>query len=71
MAKVALGRGLGSLIGPRAAAPAPGPGESVRQTPLDQIRSSPYQPRKEFRAEDLEELVESNELAPNFLLLLK
>jgi ParB family chromosome partitioning protein len=60
---------LGALIQPRtspggndAAAivqPDLAPGESVQQVPLDKIRSSPFQPRKEFKPESLGELVES------------
>jgi ParB family chromosome partitioning protein len=69
MAKVVLGRGLGSLIQVRPAAggtgagqpqAAPGaPGETVRLIALEEIRSSPWQPRKDFKAENLQELVES------------
>lgn len=58
MAKVVLGRGLGSLIQTRTAAEA-APGETVRQIALDQIRSSPLQPRKDFKADNLHDLVES------------
>lgn len=58
MAKVVLGRGLGSLIQTRAAAEA-APGETVRQISLEQIRSSPLQPRKDFKADNLHDLVES------------
>ncbi len=63
MAKSALGKGLGALIGPR---PAPLPpssaaeaGDKVRQVRLTQIVPSPLQPRKEFAAEALQELVDS------------
>ncbi len=73
MAKIALGRGLGALIQSRppgsggnhaavalgAAAPQPAPGEIVRKLPLEQIQSSPFQPRKDFKPESLQELVES------------
>jgi ParB family chromosome partitioning protein len=60
MAKIALGRGLGSLIQSRPpTVSTPVPGDVVRQLPLDQIHSSPLQPRKEFRPESLQELVES------------
>ena len=74
MAKIALGRGLGALIQPRppgaggnssaatalgVAAAEPAPGETVRKLPLDQIQSSPFQPRKDFKPESLHELVES------------
>lgn len=73
MAKNVLGRGLGALIQARPAgagtggkgtgitsvSPVPAPGETVRKLPLDQIRSSPYQPRKDFKPESLKELVDS------------
>jgi ParB family chromosome partitioning protein len=65
MAKSALGKGLGALIGTR---PAPAldvqmvqsdPGEKVHQVSLNDIVASPLQPRSEFAAEALQELVES------------
>jgi ParB family transcriptional regulator, chromosome partitioning protein len=61
MAKPALGRGLGALINTRVAAPAPVEelGERIQNLALDQIIPSPLQPRKEFRSEHLQELVES------------
>lgn len=73
MAKIALGRGLGALIQTRppgstsnsaatalgVAAPEAAVGESVRKVSLDKIQSSPFQPRKDFKAESLHELVES------------
>ena len=74
MAKIALGRGLGALIQSRpagtggnnsaatalgVAAPDPAAGEVVRRLALDQIQSSPFQPRKDFKPESLHELVES------------
>ena len=71
MAKNVLGRGLGALIQARPAggggkpggitgvAHTPAPGETVRKLALDQIRSSPFQPRKDFKAESLNELVDS------------
>jgi ParB family chromosome partitioning protein len=77
MAKPALGRGLGALLGgaPAAAKP-PQPAvpatispaapaletnglERVQRVPLDRIRPSPFQPRKEFTAEALRELADS------------
>ncbi len=61
MAKPALGKGLGALIGVPAtklAAPAE-PGEQVRLVPLDSIVASPLQPRTEFQSEHLSELVDS------------
>lgn len=69
MAKSALGKGLGALIGTRpqpAPAPAPEmqpavvePGEKVQQVPLSSIVASPLQPRTEFAPEALQELVDS------------
>jgi ParB family chromosome partitioning protein len=72
MAKPALGRGLGALLGGVPAKPAPIPaeiptilaeaaakGERVRHVALDRVRPSPFQPRKEFNAAALEELAES------------
>lgn len=61
MAKAALGKGLGALIQPRAAAPAPiaESGERITPISLDLIVPSPLQPRREFRPEQLSELVES------------
>jgi ParB family chromosome partitioning protein len=76
MAKPALGRGLGALLGgnpiakpPQApASPATSPQdtqraaetrEGVQRVPLDRIRPSPFQPRKEFSEEALRELADS------------
>ena len=61
MAKQALGKGLGALINTRVAAPAPveSDGERVQAIPLADIVPSPLQPRTEFRADQLNELVES------------
>ena len=73
MAKAALGRGLGALIGkPTAAAPsgeaaAPAsppvaqipPGESVRKVALAEVVASPLQPRKDFSNDQLTELMDS------------
>ncbi len=78
MAKPALGRGLGALMGgnppltqagpaapiqPGAAAPNPAPApdmrERVQRIPLNKIRPSALQPRKEFSAEALKELSDS------------
>ncbi len=68
MAKNVLGRGLGALIQTRpsgSAAPTgtgaltPAAGEVVRKIKLDDIRSSPFQPRQDFKTESLGELVES------------
>ncbi len=63
-----LGKGLGALIkapasvsvkGIGAAASDPGTGELVQRVPLDQVVASPFQPRKRFHDEQLDELVES------------
>jgi ParB family chromosome partitioning protein len=75
MAKPALGRGLGALLGgsppvnnptpamtiPVAApaAPLPDTRERVQRVPLHKIRPSAMQPRKEFSAEALQELAAS------------
>ncbi|HYF37231.1 MAG TPA: ParB/RepB/Spo0J family partition protein [Prosthecobacter sp.] len=67
MAKSALGKGLGALISAQPAGagvrpPAlaqPAPGDVVNRVSLDQIVPSPLQPRKEFVAEQLTELMES------------
>jgi ParB family chromosome partitioning protein len=75
MAKPALGRGLGALLGgspllnqpapaasiqpPVATAPAPDPHERVQRVPLNRVRPSALQPRKEFSAEALKELSDS------------
>ncbi|MCH2024923.1 MAG: ParB/RepB/Spo0J family partition protein [Verrucomicrobiales bacterium] len=67
MAKQALGKGLGALIGKVSkdsskAAPVsmdPGPGDRVVTAVLTDIVPSPLQPRKHFSDESLDELVES------------
>ncbi len=75
MAKPALGRGLGALLGGNpppaepaaapavqpmaAAAPAPDPRDRVQRVPLDRIRPCPRQPRKDFSDEALRELADS------------
>lgn len=72
MSKPALGRGLGALLSaPGSAVPAAQPassaeaapaapaGEAVRRVALDRIRACPFQPRKEFSAEALQELADS------------
>jgi len=66
MAKSALGKGLGALIGAR---PAPiavldvsagtEPGEKVQPADVASIVPSPLQPRKEFAADALQELMDS------------
>lgn len=63
MARNALGKGLGALIGGNAAASAPQPvlepGEAIREVGLDTIVPSPFQPRRNFTAEQLDELAAS------------
>jgi len=74
MAKPALGRGLGALLGgsptvgqpapsasPQISAPAPAPDsrERVQRVPLNRIQASPLQPRKDFSDDSLRELADS------------
>jgi ParB family transcriptional regulator, chromosome partitioning protein len=75
MAKPALGRGLGALLGESPIAKPPGtapassivPGvepatdsrERVQRVPLGRIRPCPFQPRKDFSPETLRELADS------------
>ena len=61
MAKQALGKGLSALINTRVANPTPSEelGERVQKLGLELIIPSPLQPRVEFPAEHLHELVES------------
>jgi ParB family chromosome partitioning protein len=63
MAKAALGKGLSALMGGAGALAAPQPaaerGETIRQVPRAQIVPSPLQPRKVFRPEELQEMVDS------------
>lgn len=59
VARRALGRGLGALL-PAREAPAPeAPSERVERILLERIDPNPYQPRKVFHAERLEELAQS------------
>jgi ParB family transcriptional regulator, chromosome partitioning protein len=64
-----LGRGLEALLGrhdaPTATA-APGAETPLREIPVGEIRPNPYQPRTEFREEEIDELKES--LSQNGLL---
>ncbi|HTA95716.1 MAG TPA: ParB N-terminal domain-containing protein, partial [Verrucomicrobiae bacterium] len=77
MAKPALGRGLGALLGgssltqpapaptiqqpaiPATSIAAPDNRERVLRVPLDKIRPSALQPRKQFSEESLRELADS------------
>jgi ParB family chromosome partitioning protein len=65
MAKSGLGKGLGALIGTRPSAPpmtaatTEESGERIHRVTLDSISPSPLQPRKEFSADALQELVDS------------
>jgi ParB family chromosome partitioning protein len=75
MAKPALGRGLGALLGGNPIAKPPGPASSttpvqesapapdqrerVERVPLSRVRPCPFQPRKDFSAEALRELADS------------
>src|SRR6185436_16977729 len=61
MVKPALGKGLSALINPRVASPTPSveAGERIQTVPIDQIIPSPWQPRTDFRDENIQELAES------------
>jgi ParB family chromosome partitioning protein len=60
MAKSALGKGLGALIGPRPIdRPNVESSDRVRLVSLTSITPSPLQPRKEFARDALQELVDS------------
>ena len=56
-----LGRGLGSILPDIDLGAAQGNGvtAAISEIPTDQIEANPYQPRKEFEAEALEELAQS------------
>jgi ParB family transcriptional regulator, chromosome partitioning protein len=56
MPKKALGRGLEALIPKRLVEEKKGP---AQQVPLSKIKPNPFQPRKNFRAEELQDLVQS------------
>jgi ParB family transcriptional regulator, chromosome partitioning protein len=60
MARQALGKGLGALIGGGpSAVPAPGSGDAVRRVPLARVVSSPLQPRKQFTEGEIVEMAAS------------
>jgi len=54
-----LGRGLAALLGDIAVRPNDGTGASVNAIPIDRIDASPFQPRSNFNADELESLTES------------
>jgi ParB family transcriptional regulator, chromosome partitioning protein len=56
-----LGRGLEALIATAATPPTSAERGAVQRAPIAQIRPNPYQPRKEFPAEELAELQASLE----------
>ncbi|HZC35406.1 MAG TPA: ParB/RepB/Spo0J family partition protein [Chthoniobacterales bacterium] len=58
MAKVVLGKGLGALIN-TSKSPSLDPGDRVERIALAEIVPSPLQPRKDFRSDQLQELVNS------------
>jgi len=69
MVKPALGRGLGALLGSnpnKAAAPTPASaqeqipaGERVQRVPTSQVQPCPFQPRKDFTPDAINELADS------------
>jgi ParB family chromosome partitioning protein len=54
-----LGRGLGALIPPEAAAATGGTGPALRDVPVSSIRPNPHQPRRHFDEESLSSLAAS------------
>lgn len=54
-----LGRGLDALFTAPAAAATPGEDSALREIAVSQIVSNPFQPRKNFKPQDLRELQES------------
>ncbi len=61
MAKSALGKGLGALIGSARPAPMaePASGEKIHRVRRDNVVASPMQPRREFADDALQELINS------------
>lgn len=57
--KERLGRGLGALLGDYLGEPSPETEGEVRSIQVKEIRPNPFQPRKEFLPEELEELTRS------------
>jgi len=54
-----LGRGLGALLGDYLDGQTPADPGEVRSLSLERIRPNPFQPRKEFQPEELDELADS------------
>jgi len=57
--KERLGRGLSALLGDYLEEDTPAEAGEVRQLPVGSIRPNPFQPRKEFQPEELNELADS------------
>ena len=57
--KERLGRGLSALLGEYLEEGTPAEAGDVRQLPVSRIRPNPFQPRKEFQPEELNELADS------------
>src|SRR5687767_3838731 len=57
--KPRLGKGLSALLGEYSAEPGTAAGETVRSVSTSRIVANPFQPRREFTAEQLQELEES------------
>ena len=55
---VDFGGGVGSLLGAKPVVPMSGPQQAL-ELPINDIARSPYQPRRDFREEELKELAES------------
>lgn len=54
MERKALGKGIGALIPPT---PAEGMAKKLAYLPIEQVKPNPFQPREEFNAESMEELM--------------
>jgi ParB family chromosome partitioning protein len=57
--KRGLGRGLGALLGDAPVPFSPSPDGTLREIPVDRIRPSPFQPRKSFDEQAMQELKDS------------
>ena len=57
--KRGLGKGLGALLGDAPVPTTPGGNDSVRELPIDRIKPNPFQPRKTFDPQALDELKRS------------